>query len=184
MKSISKAVIAAAFAILSIANTAQAMEPVAAGDLTIEPGWARASATQHAKAGAAFFVIHNKGGSDDVLVGAASAVGGKTEVHTHKHENGVMKMMPAGDVTVPAGGMVMMKPGGLHVMLMKLHGPLKEGEAFKVTLKFAKTGEVTVPVMTMGVAAKGPGNGHGSGHGTGHGTGHGHTMQHGQTTTE
>ena len=46
------------------------MEPVTTGDLTIEPGWARASATPGAKAGAAFFTIHNKGGSDGVLVGA------------------------------------------------------------------------------------------------------------------
>ncbi|RVU36604.1 copper chaperone PCu(A)C [Hwanghaeella grinnelliae] len=175
MNTILKAAAAALFTIMSIAAApiaAQAMEPVTSGDLTIEPGWARASATDHAKAGAAFFVIHNKGDSDDVLIGADSGVGGKTEVHTHKHENGVMKMMPAGDVTVPAGGMVMMKPGGLHVMLMSLHGPLKEGEHFQVKLNFSKTGEVTVPVTVMGVAAKGPG-----------GDGHGH-MQHGKTTTE
>lgn len=174
MKTITKAAIAAAFAILTISTVpvaAMAMEPVTAGDLTIEPGWARASATPGAKAGAAFFTIHNKGGSDDVLVGADSGVAGKTEVHTHKHENGVMKMMPAGDVTVPAGGMAMMKPGGLHVMLMKLHGPLKEGDHFQVTLKFAKAGDVTVPVTIMGVAAKGPGDGQGH-------------MQHGTTTTQ
>ncbi len=176
MKTISKAVIAAAFAILSISTApigALAMDPVTAGNLTIEPGWARASATPLAKAGAAFFVIHNTGGSDDVLVGAESVVAGKTEVHTHKHENGVMKMLPAGDVAVPAGGMAMMKPGGLHVMLMGLHAPLKEGEHFQVTLKFAGAGDVTVPVTIMGVAAKGPGNGHGQGH-----------MQHGKTTSE
>ena len=117
MKSITKAALTALFAVLSITvspitapTTAQAMDAVTKGNLTVEPGWARASATHHAKAGAAFFTIHNKGGSDDVLIGAESNIGGKTEVHTHKHENGVMKMMPAGDVTVPAGGMVMMKP--------------------------------------------------------------------------
>lgn len=171
MKTFTKAVFAAAFAILSITNApALAMEPVTVGDLTVEPGWARASATPVARAGAAFFVIHNKGGND-TLVGADSGVAGKTEVHTHKHENGVMKMMPAGDVAVPAGGMVAMKPGGLHVMLMGLNAPLKEGEHFEVTLKFAKAGEVTVPVTIMGIAAKGPGNGHGH-------------MQHGKTTTE
>lgn len=173
MKSIIKAALAAVFAILTFTGApiaAQAMDPVTKGDLTIDPGWARASATPAAKAGAAFFVIHNKGGNDDVLIGARSEVGGKTEVHTHKHENGVMKMMPAGDVVVPAGGMAMMKPGGLHVMLMGLHGPLKEGEHFMVTLEFAKAGEVAVPVMTMGVAAKGPEGGHGDGHGHSHGT--------------
>ncbi|WP_425407487.1 copper chaperone PCu(A)C [Hwanghaeella sp.] len=178
MKTFFKAAAAAAFTILSVTVVpfaVQAMDAVTAGHLTVEPGWARASATPAAKAGAAFFVIHNKGGSDDVLIGAESGVGGKTEVHTHKHENGVMRMMPAGDVTVPAGGMVMMKPGGLHVMLMRLNGPLKEGEHFKVTLKFAEAGDVTVPVTIMGIAAKGPGPVHGSGHGH---------NQHGKTTTE
>ena len=179
MKTIIKAAFAAAFTILSIVGgpvAAQAMDPVTKDDLTIEPGWARASATPKAKAGAAFFVIHNKGGSDDVLIGANSDVGGKTEVHTHKHENGVMKMMPAGDVVVPAGGMAMMKPGGLHIMLMALHGPLKEGEPFMVTLTFKKAGDVTVPVMTMGVAAKGPKGGHGHNHG--------HNHSHGTKTTQ
>jgi copper(I)-binding protein len=184
MNTILKAAAAAVFTILSITAApiaAQAMDPVTSGDLTIEPGWARASATPHAKAGAAFFVIHNKGERDDLLVGVASGVSGKTEVHTHKHENGVMKMMPAGDVTVPAGGMVMMKPGDLHVMLMGLHSPLKQGEHFQVKLTFANTGEVTVPVTVMGVAAKGPKN-DGQGH-DGKGSGHGH-MQDGKTTTE
>lgn len=164
MKTFTNAAFAALFAFLStiaLSTAASAMDAVKAGDLTIEPGWARASATPIAKAGAAFFVIHNAGGSDDTLVGAESAIAGKAEVHTHKHENGVMKMMPAGDVTVPAGGMAAMEPGGLHVMLMGLNAPLKEGEHFEVTLKFTKAGDVTVPVMTKGVAAKGPGDGHG-----------------------
>lgn len=172
MKNTARATFAAAITLLSIAcaaTSAGATEPVTAGNLTIEPGWARASATPVAKAGAAFFTIRNTGAADDTLIGAESAVAGKTEVHAHKHENGIMKMMPAGDVIVPAGGMVMMKPGDLHVMLMGLNAPLKEGGHFEVTLKFLSAGNVTVPVTIMSVAAKGPAVGHGEGHGDGHG---------------
>ena len=37
-----------------------------------------------------------------------------------------------------------MKPGGAHIMLMGLTGPLKEGDTISVTLDFEKAGDVTV----------------------------------------
>ena len=155
-----KAAAAAAFVFL-ISNAAIASDMQKAGDLMIGGSWARASATPSAKAGAAYVQIKNAGGADDVLLGGQSPVAKRVEIHVHKHEDGVMKMQPAGDVTIPAGGGVTMEPGGLHVMLMGLNRPLKKGETFDVTLTFKNTGDVTVPVTTMGVAAKGPAHGHG-----------------------
>jgi len=169
----------AAMACLFISTAAQA-DDHKAGDISFGDAWARASATPAARAGAAYVNITNTGAQDDVLIGGASSVSKRVEIHVHKHENGVMKMRPAGDVTIPAGEEVTMGPGGLHVMLMGLNQPLKEGETFEVTLTFKNSGEVTVPVTTMGVAAKGSGGGHGHGHGDGHGHGHG---THGKKTT-
>ncbi len=163
-------------------STASQADGVKAGDLAVGEAWARASATPAAKAGAAYVNIANTGARDDVLIGGASAVSKRVEIHVHKHENGVMKMRPAGDVTIPAGGEVAMGPGGLHVMLMGLNQPLKKGEVFEVTLTFKNAGDVTIPVTTMGVAAKGAGHGHGHGHGQGDGDGHGHGKhKHGTT---
>ena len=79
-----------------------------------------------------------------------------------------MKMRQVAGVNVPAGGMVLLKPGGYHVMLVKLKQPLKEGGSFPLTLHFAKAGMVTVKVEINGVGAMGAGKGHGDGHSHGH----------------
>lgn len=179
MNFLQKAAIAAV-SIVFVSTAAIAGDGHKAGDLTVTDGWARASATPVAKAGAAYIGVQNTGAHDDVLVSATSPVAKRVEIHTHKHENGVMKMRPAGDVTVSAGHGIAMEPGGLHVMLMGLKKPLKEGEHFPVTLTFKNAGDVTVPVMTLGVAASGPAHGHEGGQ-HGHGQ-HGHG-QHGTKTT-
>jgi periplasmic copper chaperone A len=50
------------------------------------------------------------------------------------------------------------QPGGLHVMLLDLKAPLKEGEHFPVTLTFEKAGQVTISVA---VRRSAPAAGHG-----------------------
>ena len=50
-------------------------------------------------------------------------------------------------VDVPAGGKTALEPGGLHVMLIGLKAPLKEGDKFPLTLTFAKAGKVDVEVI-------------------------------------
>ena len=53
-----------------------------------------------------------------------------------------------------------MKPGGVHVMLMGLKAPLKEGESIVITLTFEKAGKLDVTVPVGGVAASGHDHGH------------------------
>jgi len=66
----------------------------------------------------------------------------------------VMKMRPLAGLDIPAGQSVTLKPGGEHIMLMGLNGPLREGQSFPLTLTFEKAGarEVTVPVGKAGAA--------------------------------
>jgi copper(I)-binding protein len=49
-----------------------------------------------------------------------------------------------------------MEPGDMHIMLMKLTKKLVEGESFPLTLTFENTGEMTIDVPILGIAAKGP----------------------------
>jgi periplasmic copper chaperone A len=125
------------------------------GGPRIEHAWARATPGA-ARTGAVYFRIASA--TDDRLIGLASPVAGKAELHTHLEENGVMQMREVeGGLAVPAGQDVELKPGGLlHVMLIDLNQKLTAGDSFPLTLTFEKAGsrEVTVRVERLG--AMGP----------------------------
>ena len=94
-----------------------------------------------------FMTIANAAKEDDTLIGVASTVAERTQLHTVvKGDDGNMKMTPIENVVVPASGSVELKPGSYHVMLLTLNRELKEGETFPLTLKYAKAGEMTLQV--------------------------------------
>lgn len=127
---------------MALTGMAQASE-FKTGDITVSNPWARASMGM-ARSGGGYLTLKNTGKSDDKLVSASSKVSKKTELHTHIMANGIMKMRQVKDITVPAGGMTMLKPGGLHIMFIGLHDKLKQGESFPLTLNFEKSGSVEV----------------------------------------
>jgi copper(I)-binding protein len=126
--------------------------PSLAGDISIEDVWARASAGK-ARAGAAFLTIKNTGEADK-LVSAKANISKKVELHTHIHDNGVMKMRQVESVAVN-NGTTMLKPGGDHIMFMGLNEGLKEGSSFPLTLVFEKAGEINVNVTVKAAGAMG-----------------------------
>lgn len=126
-----------------------------AGGIAVSQPWARATAPG-APAGAAYLTVTNSGSQPDRLVAASTPVATMAELHTHIHDNGVMRMRPVDAIDVPAGGTVALKPGGLHVMLMGLTRPLAQGSTFDVTLTFEKAGKVTVPVAVQSAGAAAP----------------------------
>ena len=117
----------------------------------VEQPWARPT-VEGQMAGGAFLKIQNVGGADRLL-SASSSAAGMVQLHTMSMEGDVMKMREVEAIDLPAGKTVELKPGGLHLMLMGLKSPLKEGSKVPLTLKFEKAGEVKVEVP---VAAKGP----------------------------
>ncbi len=122
-----------------------------AGGISVDGAWARAAAGPGATS-AVYLTIHNGGTTDDQLVGARSDAAQMVEVHRSSMDNGVMRMSPAGPLTVPAGGDVTLEPGGLHIMLMDLPADLAEGSKIDVTLVFEAAGEVPVQVPVRSAA--------------------------------
>ena len=125
------------------------------GGPKIDHAWARATPGA-ARTGAVYFRIESP--IDDRLIGLASPVAGKAELHTHLEENGVMQMREVeGGLAVPAGQEVELKPGGLlHVMLIELNQKLKAGDSFPLTLTFEKAGSRDVTVKVERLGAMGP----------------------------
>lgn len=118
--------------------------------LDISGGFTRAS-PKVAQAGAAFMTIRSRGGADR-LIGFTSPNCTQPELHTHIHDNGMMKMRRVEAIDIPAGGEALLKPGGLHLMLIGLTTPLTEGATVPVTLIFEQAGEVplSLPVKAAG----------------------------------
>ncbi|WP_421223125.1 copper chaperone PCu(A)C [Aeromonas enteropelogenes] len=82
---------------------------------------------------AAFMVLKNDADQAVKLVAASSPAAGRAELHTHLHENGVMKMRQVESIEIPAKGDVVLKPGSLHIMLFEI-GTLSEQTPMPLTL--------------------------------------------------
>jgi len=119
-------------------------------NLEISGAFARAS-PKMVSAGAGFMTIRSLGDSDR-LIGFSSPACEQPELHTHIHDNGMMRMRQVDAIDIPAGGEAKLEPGGLHLMFIGLTGKLAEGESVDVTLTFEKAGEVniTLPIKKSG----------------------------------
>ena len=118
----------------------------------IEDPWARATVAGQ-KATGVFMKLTATQASQ--LVGVSSPLAGVAEVHEMKMENNVMKMAAVTAIDLPAGKPVALQPGGYHVMLMDLKGPLAKDTNVTITLKFKDSKgvvsqqEVKLPVKEM-----------------------------------
>ncbi len=125
-----------------------------AGAPSVSDAWARAT-PPGVSVGAAYLTIAG-GSTNDRLVGASTDRASMVQLHTVEESNGVAAMRQADGVPVPAGKKVVLAPGGTHIMLMGLTGPLVVGETFALDLRFEKAGEQTVRVTVLDAAAPGP----------------------------
>jgi hypothetical protein len=107
----------------------------AADNVTVQDPYVRL-APPNAPATGAFMVIKNNGDKDVKVLKADNPASKVTELHTHLNEGGVMKMRPVPAIEVKAKGEAVLKPGGLHVMLIDLKAPMKEGDVVPITLTF------------------------------------------------
>lgn len=123
------------------------------GEVVIEGAYARASAPG-APNGAVFMTVRNRG-HETAIVGASSPASEVVELHTHVHEEGVMKMRRIPRIDIPGGGEVTLEPGGLHLMLIGLTRPLEVGSTVSLTLTLADGEALTVeaPVRDVGTGA-------------------------------
>jgi periplasmic copper chaperone A len=123
----------------------------AADRITVSDAYIRL-APPGAMATGAYMTIRNAGPAEVRVVKAASTVSRLTELHTHLNEGGVMKMRQVKDIPVPAGGEAVLKPGGLHVMLIEMRLPLREGDMVPITLGLddGSSKQISVPVRNPG----------------------------------
>jgi copper(I)-binding protein len=120
-------------------------------EITVEQPWARAT-PKGAKTGAAYMTLINNGASTDRLLGATTPVADQVQFHEVTEENGVSRMREVKTVELDPAAKIVFKPSEMHMMIVGLKQPLKEGQTFPLTLQFEKAGkiDVTVPIEKVG----------------------------------
>ncbi len=135
----------------ALAPSADRVEPVGrAGSLEVyRPRTPRPAAGRTA---ALYLVIRNRGNEPDTLVALSTPAAASAMLHRSAVEDGMARMSAAGVVEVPPTSDLVLEPGGLHAMLMGLVAPLELGDTFDVTLEFAVSGALTLPVPVVSYA--------------------------------
>ena len=140
---------------ISLLAGAASAEDYSIGAIRIENPWARAT-PKGADVAGAYMIISNNGTASDRLIGGATPVAGRFEVHRMLMERGVMKMRPVeGGLEIKAGQTVEFKPGSFHVMLTGLKQPLEKDQRVKATLEFEKAGKVDIEYSVEAIGAAG-----------------------------
>jgi hypothetical protein len=133
-------------------------DDVVVGPLKLTTPWARAT-PKGATVGGGYLTIINTGNAADRLVGGASEISSRFEIHEMSMDKGVMKMreVTAG-VEIKPGQTIRFEPSGYHIMFIGLKQQLKEGEHIKATLQFERAGNASVEFVVQGIGARSSGS--------------------------
>ncbi len=116
-------------------------------EIVIKKPWVRLMPpTSHVSA--AYMEIENKGNSPDTLISAKSSVSYITQLHETINKNGMSKMIRVRGLVIKPHQTFVLKPGGYHIMLIKLKHPLKAGGKVTLWLRFKHSGvkKIEAPV--------------------------------------
>ena len=101
---------------------------------------------------AALYFTATGGDEDDRLLGARSTAASEVQIHqTTNDKDGTVGMRRVEGLDLPAGGTLMLEPGGFHMMLIDVErvGP---GDEVDVTLVWENGGEWTIPAEVVDAA--------------------------------
>jgi copper(I)-binding protein len=107
-----------------------------AHEVQVNQVWTRATVAGQKSAGVFMEILVPR---DAMLIKAYTPWAKKTELHEMKMEGDIMKMRPIKSIVLQANVPTVLKPGGVHVMILGLKKPLKIGDKLplKLTFEFA-----------------------------------------------
>lgn len=89
-------------------------------ELLLRDAWVSKPLTPGAHSVAAFVTLINSGKEPVKIVGASSPFADIVGLHRISHHNGIVRMGPVPNISVPAGSELQLNADGLHLMLTKL----------------------------------------------------------------
>lgn len=128
--------------------------PAAAADLTVKEPWVR-EGPPNAMVLAGYMTIENPSDRPQSVVGASSPVFHDIELHRTEIREGIARMVEQERLEVPAGGRLVLEPGGYHLMLMGAMEPVRAGDTVEIVLRLDDGGQVSVAVPVRKAGAGG-----------------------------
>ena len=119
---------------LVIAITLAASASRASDELIISNAWVRATPPGKMIT-AGYASIENQSKEAIIITGVSAEIAGHTSLHETQIERDRSTMRPVAVLSIKAGERVSLKPGGLHIMLMKLSESLSDGQSIDICLE-------------------------------------------------
>ncbi len=138
---------------LAWAGTARAEE--AGASIRVTGAWARPTLGASMTV-AAYLTVLNDGTSGDRVIALDTDIAKAAEMHTTVLEGDIVQMRRLEAVEVAPGRRTSFAPGGMHIMLIGVVRPLKQGERFRLTLRFERHTPVEADVLVSLQAPAGP----------------------------
>ncbi len=124
-------------------STAGGTGKIGAEKLVVRDAWIQEMPPAR-KLTAAYMVIENNSDRETSLVAAKTDIAGVVELHRAEMDNGMMRMRKLDRIRLPAGRTEL--TGDLHIMLIDLKSPVKEGDQVALTLEFENAPSKTVMI--------------------------------------
>ena len=102
-----------------------------ANPVTVSKAWVRPTGPGQTVAGAYLDITAKQPAR---LVAARSPLSPDVQIHWMQMDGDVMRMREVAAIELPKNRTVSLKPGGYHLMLMKLKKPIQAGETVPLTL--------------------------------------------------
>jgi copper(I)-binding protein len=121
-------------ALFVIALTLVSSASGASDTLIISDAWVRATPPGKMMT-AGYASLENVSKDVITITGVSAEIAGHTSLHETRIERDRSTMRPVAQLSIEAGERVSLKPGGLHIMLMKLSEPLTDGQSIDICLE-------------------------------------------------
>ncbi len=133
--------------VLLLAIASCSKEPVLA-PVVVQGAWVRPTVGDQDSTGAYFTITAHE---PLTLVGVSTPAAEIVQIHETRMDGDIMRMRMAQRIVLKPGEPLVFKPGGYHVMLMALTGPIVTGQEINLNLKFEKAGSQTleIPVKVL-----------------------------------
>lgn len=110
--------------------------------IKVEEAWIRIANSGMNSAG--YCIIKNDGSKDDQLLYVSCSFAKMVQVHETYQDGNKMGMRKAGDIIIKGNSSFTLKPGGYHIMFIKLKENLKAGDKKELVFQFKNKGNLRV----------------------------------------